>query len=145
MQRAIAVTRWIVRLAGLIQIALGLTFWTGHALSLVSVHMVVGMVVVLGLWATAYFAARAGTRASLVTLAVIWGLVLPVFGVTHARFLPGSLHWVIRLAHLVIGVGALRLAEVLADSALRPGAANAPRESGSGAGRRRLGASRATP
>ena len=140
MRRVTAVTRWIVRVAGLIQILLGLSFWTGHALSLVPVHMAVGMVVVLGLWATAVFAARAGAHPGLVALAIALGLVLPIVGVTQGRLLPGSLHWVIQVVHLLLGLGALRMADGLAEYALRCGAAQPARESWGAVGRRRMGA-----
>ena len=89
MRTATSVTLWIVRLAGVTQI-------------------------VLGLWALAALAARAGSRPALVALAVVWGLVLPIYGVMHARLLPGSAHWVVQVVHLLLGIGALRLAEGLA-------------------------------
>lgn len=53
-------------------------------------------------------------RPGLILLTVVWGLVLPVFGMTQTRILPGSGHWVIRVLHLLVGLGALRLAEALA-------------------------------
>jgi hypothetical protein len=121
MQRATVVTRWVVRLAGLTQILLGLTFWSGRALSLIPVHMLIGMIVVLGLWFLVVFASRTGLRPGLVALAFSWGLVLPVFGIAHIGLFPGRWHWVVQLAHLLLGIGALRLAEGLADHVLRRG------------------------
>ena len=123
MYRATAVTRWTVRLAGLIQITLGLTFWTGHALSFIPVHMIVGVVIVLGLWILAALGARAGAPAPLVVLAIGLGLVLPIYGVVHGRLLTGSLHWIVQVIHLFLGIGALHLADVLASYGLRRGEA----------------------
>jgi hypothetical protein len=121
MQRATVATRWVVRLAGLIQIVLGLTFWSGNALSLIPVHMLIGMVVVAGLWFLVVFASRTGLHPGLVVLAFSWGLALPVFGIAHIGLFPGRWHWVVQLAHLLLGVWALRLAEGLADHVLRRG------------------------
>jgi hypothetical protein len=128
MQTATTTTRWIVRLAGLTQIILGVTFWTGHALSLIPVHMIVGMVVVLGLWTLAGLAGRVSAPRGLVVLAVALGIVVPVFGIVHAGILPGSFHWVIRIVHLLLGLGALRLAELLAEYVTRRAATPTARE-----------------
>lgn len=121
MQRATVITRWVVRLAGLTQIVLGLAFWSGHAKSLIPVHMLIGMVVVTGLWFLAVFASRAGLHPALVVLAFTWGLVLPVFGIAHIGLFPGRWHWVVQLIHLLLGLGALRVAEGLAEHVLRRG------------------------
>jgi hypothetical protein len=121
MQRATVVTRWVVRLAGLSQIVLGLMFWSGRALSLIPLHMLIGTVVVVGLWFLMVFASRAGLRPALVALTFLWGLALPVFGITHVGLFPGRWHWVVQLTHLLLGLGALRLAEGLADHVLRGG------------------------
>lgn len=129
MYTATAVTRWIVRLAGLTQIILGVSFWTGNALSLIPMHMLFGMIVVLGMWILAVFAARAGARPALVAFAIVLGLVLPVFGVTHGRILSGSLHWIIQVLHLLLGIGALRLADSLGGYVLRRREKSAPPES----------------
>jgi hypothetical protein len=122
MQTATVITRWVVRTAGLTQIVLGLTFWSGNALSLIPLHMLIGMVVVLGLWFLVVFASRAGLRPPLIILAFAWGLVLPVFGVAHMGLFPSEWHAVVRLAHLLLGIGALYLAERLAEHVLRRGA-----------------------
>jgi hypothetical protein len=122
MQTATVITRWVVRIAGLTQIVLGLMFWSGYALLLIPLHMLIGMVLVLGLWFLVVFASRAGLHQGLVALAFLWGLVLPVFGVTHIGLFPGEWHWVVRLVHLLLGIGALYLAERLAEHVLRRGA-----------------------
>lgn len=114
MRTATSVLQWIVRLAGITLIVLGILFWLGRALSLLPVHMAVGLVLVLAMLALAGIAARAGVRPGLIALTVVWALVLPVFGVTQTRILPGSAHWVVRVLHLIVGLGALRLAEVVA-------------------------------
>jgi thiol:disulfide interchange protein len=104
----------LVRVAGLILIVLGVLFWTDHALTLVPVHMLVGFVLVFSLWALAVVAARAGVHPGLVALAIGWGFIVPVLGLTQERLLPGDAHWVIQVLHLLVGLGAIGQAEGLA-------------------------------
>jgi len=120
MQNVVRSTRWIVRIAGLVQIVLGVLFWTRHALAWIPVHMLVGLVLVLGLWALAGFALRAGMSIALVTGAFALGGLLPWLGVVQAGMLVGQYHWVIQVVHLLLGLGAIRVAEVLAAGLLRP-------------------------
>jgi hypothetical protein len=114
MKIATTVFQTLVRLSGLILISLGVLFWTGHALTLIPVHMLVGFVLVFSLWALAVLAARAGVHASLVALAIVWGFVVPILGLTQDRLLPGDAHWVIQVLHLLVGLGAIGQAEGLA-------------------------------
>ena len=114
MKTATTVIQVLVRLSGLVMIVLGLLFWTRNAMSLLPVHMLLGLALVLMLWALAAMAARVRVHPGLIALAVVWGLVLPVFGMTQSQILPGSAHWVIQLLHLVVGIAALGIAENLA-------------------------------
>src|SRR6266852_3266190 len=112
----------LARLSGLVQVILGALFWTGHALTLIPVHMVVGLVLVLCLWTLAVLAARAGVHRGFVALAIAWGAVVPILGLNQAQLLPGPLHWVIQMVHLLVGLGAIGQAEGLA-ARLRPDSA----------------------
>jgi hypothetical protein len=114
MKTTATIIQQMVRLAGVLQIALGLLFWAGYALDFLGLHMLLGMLIVLLLWALAGMAAWARVVPGLVVLAVAWGLGTPIFGMTQARILPGAAHWLIQLAHLLVGLAALALAETLA-------------------------------
>lgn len=113
MKVPITVVHMTLRVSGLLLILLGLTFWTGHALQLIPVHEFLGFVLVLSLWALAFFAARAGVAIGWVVLAVVWGLVAPILGLTQDRLLIGDWHWTIQVLHLLIGVGAIGQGEGL--------------------------------
>ncbi|MGH7647840.1 MAG: hypothetical protein ACREND_06960 [Gemmatimonadaceae bacterium] len=113
MSTAVTTFRLLVRLSGIILIILGIIFWTGHALSLIPVHMVVGLILSISLWALAYLAVRSGVGSGLVTLVALWTLVMLVFGAVQMRLMPGSAHWVIQVLHLLIGIGALGLGDQL--------------------------------
>ena len=114
MQIAVTVAQNLVRVCGLILIVLGVLFWSGNALTLIPLHILVGLVLVLALWAMAFLAARAGVRPGLVILAFLWGLLVPIFGLTQDQMLLGDVHWVIRVLHLLVGLGAIGQSEGLA-------------------------------
>jgi hypothetical protein len=114
MRTAINGIRWAVRLIGIVMILLGVLFWTRTALGLIPLHMWLGFGLVLLIWVQAGFAARVGASWQLVAFAVVWGLVVPVFGMTQTQLLPGSFHWIIQVLHLLVGIVALGLADSLA-------------------------------
>src|ERR687885_2560581 len=99
MKTASTAAQMLLRFAGLLALILGVLFWTGNALALIPVHMLLGIVVVLSLWTLAIIAARAGVPRGLVALAIIWGLIVPILGITQTQLLPGSAHWIIRVVH----------------------------------------------
>lgn len=62
MKTAAGVVGGVVGITGLIQIVLGVLFWTGHALSLIQLHMAIGFVFVLAMWTLCVLAIRARLR-----------------------------------------------------------------------------------
>lgn len=113
MKTPINLVHMTLRISGLLLIVLGLTFWTGRALQLVPVHELLGFVLVFSLWTLSFFAARAGVPMGWVLLAVAWGLVAPILGLTQERLLTGDWHWTIQVLHLLIGIGAIGQGEGL--------------------------------
>ncbi len=114
MKTATTVAQMLVRLTGVINIVLGVLFWTHHALTLIPVHMQVGYVFVLSLWVLALLAARAGVNPAFAGLALAWGFLVSALGMTQVRLLVGNGHWVIQVLHLLVGMGGMGLAEGLA-------------------------------
>jgi hypothetical protein len=108
----IAVT--LLRLTAVILLTLGLLFWSGNALNLIPVHMLTGLVLVLALWALAVLGLRAGVPPALGGLALVWGLIVPVLGVTQDSLVPGDAHVLVKVLHLLVGVIAIGLGESLA-------------------------------
>lgn len=117
MSKAPLLIRIVMRASILILLVLGVSFWTGHALQLAPLHMAVGLVFVLGLWSIATLAALRGTPVGQVIGAVVLGLAVLALGATQTRILPGSGHWIIQVLHLLLGMGAMGLAERLGRSA----------------------------
>ena len=106
-----------IRAGWLVQLALGLAFWTGNLLDLVDLHQLLGILLVLALWTLAALAHRAGVPGGLVAAAGVWGLVVVIVGLTQRELLAGSAHWVIEVLHLLLGLGLVGLAERLATMA----------------------------
>lgn len=124
MQTATSVVQWIVRLTGMTQVAVGLLFWTNRALTLVPLHMAIGLAFVLALLVLAGLASRAGVGRGLVLLAALWGALVLALGMTQGRLLPGPAHWIVKVLHLLAGVAAMALAARLAGRIrARPGSA----------------------
>lgn len=111
--RSIFIPQMLVRITGLLQIVLGLVFWSGNAKGLVPVHMVSGTILVLSLWALAVAGARAGIGNGLVALAAVWGLIVLGLGFSQKSMMHGDAHWVIQVVHLVVGLVAIAMAERL--------------------------------
>jgi hypothetical protein len=115
--RTITAIQPAIRVVGVVQLVLGILFWTGNALGLVDLHQLLGILLVLGLWTMAALAHRAGGPAGLVAAAAVYGLIVPIVGLTQRELLVGSAHWVIEVIHLLLGIGLLALAEILATRA----------------------------
>jgi hypothetical protein len=113
MRTTATVAQMLVRVCGLVLIVLGVLLWTGNALTLLPVHILVGVVLVLALWTLAFIGLRSAAPAGLVVLAFLWGLLVPVLGLTQTRLMVGSGHWVVQVLHLLVGVTAIGLAEAL--------------------------------
>jgi hypothetical protein len=118
MRTTAVISHWIVHVAGILQLVLGALFWTGHAYAFLPLHIVSGLSIVLTLWTVAVMALLLRTRENLAVFGLLWGLMLPAFGLVQASVLPGSMHWVIRVVHLLMGLGAMGVAGTLGKAIL---------------------------
>lgn len=118
MRATAAIILWIVRVSGTLQLVLGALFWTGHAYTYLPFHIVNGAVIVLTLWTAAVLALVVRTHPGLAGFGLLWGLVLPAFGMWQATLLVGPMHWIVRVAHLVMGLAAMALAGTLGQAIL---------------------------
>ncbi len=114
MKTVAIIAQMLVRITGLIQIVLGVLFWTDNALALVSVHIFSGVVLVVALAVLAILAAQAGVDLRFVLVALVLAVIVLVLGLTQGQLLIGSTPWVIQVLHLLLGLGAIGQAEGLA-------------------------------
>jgi hypothetical protein len=118
MRTTAAISLWIVRIAGTVQLVLGAFFWIGHAYTLLPLHIVSGTLIVVTLWTDAVLALITRTRRGLALFGLVWGLALPAFGLGQAAVLVGSMHWIVRVVHLLMGLAAMAIAGTLGQAIL---------------------------
>jgi hypothetical protein len=112
--RALPLLRILMRLSITVLLVLGILFWTGYGLALVPLHMAFGLIFVLGLWVLAGLGLGRGMPAGVATAAFVLGLLVLGLGMIQTRLLPGDYHWLVRVVHLALGLGAMGFAEKIA-------------------------------
>lgn len=101
----IRIASMVLSLAGLLALILGLLFWTGSALNLVSLHMLLGFLAVGALWIIGVAQALAYSGSWMIALvSMIIGALMLFLGLTQSSLMMGEFHWVIRIIHLLLGV-----------------------------------------
>ncbi|MBV9897639.1 MAG: hypothetical protein JO020_26055 [Chloroflexi bacterium] len=101
----VTVAQWLVRITGVLLLILGLLLWTGDVpLSLIPVHILLGVVLVLSLWLLAATASTQGVPMGMAVGVAILGLITLAFGLMQRDFLPGGAHWIIQGIHLLLGM-----------------------------------------
>jgi hypothetical protein len=114
----VRIIRGIAGVAGLGTLTLGLLFWITQ-IDIVIVHIVFGLTFALSLLVLSIVAVFTRSMRLLGAVGIVYALILPVFGLTQATLLVGSLHWLIQAAHLLVGLGALALAGSMSARYLR--------------------------
>ena len=115
---AVRIIRGIAGIAGLGALTLGLLFWIAN-MNFISIHMLLGLTVALSLLTLGIVGVFTRGMRLLGAIGIVYALIVPVFGLTQATLLVGSLHWLIQTAHLLVGLGALALAGILGTRYLR--------------------------
>ena len=113
----------LIGILGLVQIVVGVPLWMGHAKSLTGLHMILGIVFVAAMWVMCVIGFRA-RMGGLSALTLVWSFVVVGLGMAQMQLLPGPGHWVIRVAHLLVGLIALALAGRIGAGARRRSAAS---------------------
>lgn len=108
------IARSLLSICGIALVVLGILFWTGHALSLLSLHMLLGAVFVVCMWVLAVVGFLMPGARGFALVVLIWSLVVPALGVTQVSLLPGAGHWLVQVLHLLVGLIAMGLAHALA-------------------------------
>ena len=112
--KVITIAVWVLRIAVLAAIILGILFWTGNAENLIPVHMLIGIIAVLSLWVIglAQGFIRGGSFGLALATFVV-GLALAIVGLYQQQWLLGSSHWIIQVIHLLLGLSAIGLGEMI--------------------------------
>ena len=118
MRYAILALQWLIRVCAVVQITLGGLFWTGNAYVAASAHAH-GHRAGAGLWVQGSSPHGLDSVGLWQPVAFVWGLIVVALGMTQDSLLTGDLHWLIKVLHLLVGVGAVGMAESLAVRTLR--------------------------
>ena len=95
----------VLSLAGILALISGLLFWTGTALNLVSMHMLLGFLSVAALWIVGIGQAFAkGGSWVIAACTLLVGALTIWVGLYQASLLVGPLHWIIDVIHLMLGI-----------------------------------------
>ncbi len=118
MNTSVTVLRWIIRLVFIVSLILGIMLWTGNGVGYLRLHMWLGFIITFALLLLAIIGFVARMRPVLPLIALIWAVLLPVLGIAQLHIAPGPNHWIVQVLHVIIGIGAIGLAEVLGKRSL---------------------------
>lgn len=111
MQVVLTGAQWVVRVCGVLSLILGLLIWVEGMANLISIHTWLGLLLVLGMWVLAAVGGRLGLPIGLAAGLAVMGLLVVALGMTQTRLLPGSMHWVMQIVHLLLGMAAVGMSE----------------------------------
>ncbi|QBD79176.1 hypothetical protein EPA93_25630 [Ktedonosporobacter rubrisoli] len=110
----VRVTTMVLRIAALLALILGILFWVNLlGGGLVMVHMLLGLIVTLAVWILGGVM-LANKNIGLGLGAIVLGLIVLILGMTQRTLLIGSMHWLIQVIHLLLGLGAIGIGEAIA-------------------------------
>jgi len=111
----VRITVNVLRIAALLALILGIIFWTSDTRGvLVPIHMLLGIIVTLTLLILGGVMTTVKGGLGLGIGAIVLGLLVVIVGLTQTQLIPGSLHWIIQVIHLLIGLSAIGMGEMVA-------------------------------
>ena len=104
----------VLRIAGVLALTLGILQWIQVIGRLRDIHMLLGIIAVLALWVLGALitSTRGGTGLGIAAFVV--GLIVIGFGWQQQFILIGNLHWIIQVVHLLLGLLAIGMGEMIA-------------------------------
>jgi hypothetical protein len=109
----IRVPSMLLRVTWVLALILGVSFWTGNLDNLQSVHMLLGILMVVSLFWLAIMNIRLQGNIVLTALAFVDGIALYIVGITQQNVLVTGAHWVIQIIHALLALGAIALGEIM--------------------------------
>ncbi len=95
----------VLTLSGALALILGLLFWSGTALNLISMHMLLGFLAVGSLWVIAIGQLFCQSGSWVIAGgALLVGALTGVLGLYQSSLMIGESHWMIQGIHLLLGV-----------------------------------------
>jgi hypothetical protein len=97
-----------------VQLITGFGIWFGWMPNVASMHLGLGSFLALIVWMVALIALFALPKRGTALFTLLWGGLMLWLGMAQTGLLVGSLHWTVRVAHLLVGLAALGMVESLA-------------------------------
>jgi hypothetical protein len=109
----IKVLSWLIRIAGIGALAIGVSYWFARGVAPLSVHMTLGGIVALVLAILAVWAFSAGVRVPAAIAALVWAVATVYVGTMQDWWIGAGSHRPMQIIHPLLGIGAIGLAEML--------------------------------
>lgn len=103
----------VLRVTVLVNLVLGIIFWTGNADSLQLLHIILGLLAVISLFTIGIAQGLRGGSFGMALATFVLGFLLAFVGLFQTRWLTGSNHWIIQVIHLILGLAAIGLGEMI--------------------------------
>ena len=112
-RRTISVALWTGRAAAAALVALGVYIWVDGGDRLITLHVVLGVVLIVSLWTIAAIAARSGVSPVMVAAAIAWSFGAALLGLTQEGLVTGAWHWTVQWSHLVVAMAMVAWCQAL--------------------------------
>jgi hypothetical protein len=112
------ILRWIIRVAFLGGLLLGIPLWLGHGYTFLRLHMWLGFIVAFALLIIVILSLLTKVKPVLPVISLLWAVALPFIGIAQLHMMPGANHWVIQVIHVLLALGAIGLGEALSKRTL---------------------------
>jgi hypothetical protein len=114
MNTFLKITTMVLRVCYIAIIMLGILLWTGNFANLRGIHMMVGILIVLGLWSIGIIQAMQGGSGLLTLACLVLGASLVFLGITQDNWLKdSSAHWIVQVIHFALGLTTLGVIEMV--------------------------------
>lgn len=111
----IRVASAVLTVAGALALLSGLLFWLGWGVQLIALHMLLGVLAVLALCTIGVVqAALPGGSWAFALIALLVGILTLFLGLYQSTLLVGSLHWLVQVLHVALGVITIGLGHMAA-------------------------------
>ncbi len=110
----VRITAMVLRVCGVIVLILGILFWTNNATNLIPVHMLLGILITIALWILGVvMLTTKGGNIGIGIGAIVLGILVVGLGLTQQQILVGNIHWIIQVIHLLFGLAAIGMGEMI--------------------------------
>lgn len=101
----------LFRVLWLATASLGLLRWFGFTTTWLWLHIGLGLGLTLALLLQSGLAFATGAHRGWASLGMLWALLLPIVGFGQTHWFPGAMHVLVQVMHLLVGLGAIVVAQ----------------------------------